>query len=399
VISVQQTIDLLKKNQPDKKITEINLMDSPGMVLAQPVVATLSSPPYTNSAMDGFAVRWQDVHKAGPETPIDLEIVGESSAGFPYDGQIIHNQAIRISTGAIVPDDADTVIPIEHCSVGQDKVRITIVSKKNQHLRFMGEEYKKGDELLDPGVEINSAHIALIAALGIARIKVYKKASVIIMSTGSELVPFDQPAESHQLRDSNTPMLISAVNEAGGNLVYNVHVKDDAQLTLKTIKDASQKADLIISSGGVSMGRHDHVRDMALKAGFKELFWKIKQKPGKPMFLAKKNRVLLIALPGNPVSAYICFKHYIRPLLQSIRGKNFDWPVQKAWLTDDIENTMDRTHLMRVKLNISAGKLTIIVLDKQGSHMSSSIAQANGYIILNEGAFLKKDSEVEVYLF
>ncbi len=215
----------------------------------------------------------------------------------------------------------------------------------------------------------------------------------------SELVPFDQPADSHQLWDSNTPMLTTAVQEAGGSITETVHVKDDPQITKETILKALTKSDLIISSGGVSMGEHDHVRDMALEAGFEELFWKIQQKPGKPMFLAKKEGTLLIALPGNPVSAYICFKHYIRPLIQSVQSKAFSWPTTNAIASETLENKMDRKHLMRVKFSYKDGKLQFTPLSKQGSHMHSTIAHADGYIILSENAQIEKGSSLEVFLF
>lgn len=399
MITVQQTIELIKQNQPAPRVISVKLMQSRGMILAQEIIATIASPPYSNSAMDGFAVHWQDVQSTTPDHPVQLNIIGESSAGYPFNGLFKRGQAIRISTGAIVPDDVDTVVPIEQCSVEQKTVKIIRVNKKHQHIRFTGTEFKKGEKLLDAGIKIGSAQIALIASLGITDIKVYRSPQVIIMTTGSELVPFDKKAEPYQLWDSNTPMLISAVHEAGGEIKKNIHVKDDPELTLQTIEKASGQADIIISSGGVSMGEHDHVRDMALKAGFQELFWKVKQKPGKPMFLAKKDQTLLVALPGNPVSAYICFKHYIRPLLQSIRGESFNWPTIQALAQQDIINNLNRTHLMRVKLLSSAGTKIFEAINRQGSNMSSSIARADGYIILGEGAQIKKDDEVTVYLF
>lgn len=399
MISVQQTIELIKQNQPRPKITNLALLQSLGMVLAQDIIATIPSPSNTNSAMDGFAVSWDSVKQLKSDQPVTLNIIGESSAGHPFTGDIKKDQAIRISTGAIVPETLDTIVPIEHCRIDGGSVEILQVDKKNQNMRFAGEEFEKGEELLETGTLIKSAQIALIASLGISEIQVYQPPKVMIMTTGSELVPFDQKIEPHQLWDSNTPMLLSAVQEAGGEIVRNVHVKDEPRLTLQTIEQASQLADIIISSGGVSMGEHDHVREMALKAGFTELFWKVNQKPGKPMFLAKKDSTLLIALPGNPVSAYICFKHYVRPLIESMMGKGFNWPTQTATARDKIVNKLDRTHLMRVKLISTSDDTQIEVLGRQGSHMSSSIAQADGYIMLKEADIIEKGQEVKVFLF
>jgi molybdopterin molybdotransferase len=219
------------------------------------------------------------------------------------------------------------------------------------------------------------------------------------MITGSELISYEHFTESHQLRDSNTPMLTAAVTEAGGEIVNSVHVKDDASLIRLILESAVNNSDLIISSGGVSMGNHDHVREMAVKAGFKELAWMINQKPGKPMFLAKKEETLLLALPGNPVSAYICFKHYLRPLIQSMQGKSFSWPTMNAHVSEIIENKSGRTHLMRVNLKHQEQEFIVFPLARQGSHMISSIAAADGYIILPGGSKFSKGELLEVFLF
>lgn len=399
MISVQKTIEILKENQPRQKVAIVKLLDSLSMVLAEGIFATIDSPPYNNSAMDGFAAMWPDVERTTSENPVELNIVGESRAGHPYDGTLGPGQAIRISTGAIVPGFLDAVIPIELCEVASDKVKILEVKKRYQHIRYAGEEFARGDKLLDPDITINSSHIALMASLGLAEIKAIKRPEITIITTGSELVPFDQPLQPHQLWDSNTPMLTTAVLEAGGIIAETIHVQDDPQLTKQAILDSMQESDLIISSGGVSMGEHDHVRDMALEAGFDELFWKVQQKPGKPMFLAKKDETLLIALPGNPVSAYICFKHYIRPLIQSMQGKAFSWPTTQAVAAEDIVNKMDRKHLMRVKFSYKNGDLQITPLAKQGSGMSSTIAHADGYIILAENTQIEMGTSVEVFLF
>lgn len=398
MITVEQTIKIIKENIPERTTEKINLPDALGRVLAEEIVSPIDSPTYNNSAMDGFAARWQDV-EAAREHEVSLKISGESSAGHPFDGILQKETAIRISTGAIVPESADCIIPIEKCRVDTDTVTILSVHKKNQHIRFAGEEFQKGRKLLDPAIRIGSAQVALLASLGIKEVSVYQKPRVAIMTTGSELVAFDQSIQSHQLRDSNTPMLSAAVMEAGGQVVRTFHAKDDPGQTQHIIETAAKEARVIISSGGVSMGVHDHIRDTALKTGFKELFWKIKQKPGKPMFLAKRDETLLIALPGNPVSAYICFKHYVRPMLQNAAGHDFNWSTVKAKTTKEIVNSGDRKQLLRVRfLDKDQDPKPIEALSKQGSHMPSTIAHADGYIILAEGQRLAAESNVDVYL-
>jgi len=401
VISINQAIEIIKKNIPSRKTGVVSTSDSLGYVLAEKTLATISSPPYTNSAVDGFAVSWQDVEKIKENNPVVLPIAGESSAGFPVGEKIVPHSAYRISTGAIVPEDLDTIIPIEQCEVSGNKVKILAANKKHQHVRFAGEEFKEGSELLQPGTVIGSSQLALITSLGITEVKVYRKATVTIITTGSELVPFDQTVESHQLRDSNTPMLRAAVIEANGELGQVIHVKDDPQLTKEVLLNAVCRSDLIITSGGVSMGEHDHVRDMALECGFNELFWKVRQKPGKPMFFARKKNTLLMALPGNPVSAYLCFKHYVNPLINYLSGRKFEWPVKKAVIQSEIKNTSDRTKLMSVKLKYSIqSDLPVIEPGiKQNSHMLSSLAHTDGYIIVSENNSLQKNAVVDVFLW
>ena len=188
-------------------------------------------------------------------------------------------------------------------------------------------------------------------------------------------------------------MLTAAVIEANGEL-FGIHVKDDPQLTKEALLQAAKQSDIVITSGGVSMGEHDHVRDMALASGFKELFWKIKQKPGKPMFLARNKNTLLIALPGNPVSAFMCFKHYATPVINYLSGRAFEWPVKKAVMQSEIRNTSDRTNLMRVKLKcINQSELPIIEpVIQQGSHMPTSIAHADGYIMASKYSSVPKNA-------
>ena len=401
MISIKHALEIIKANLPERKTTVVSTSDALGYVLAEKVQATISSPPYTNSGVDGFAVSWRDVEKVNANKPVILSVAGESSAGFPVTDKIAPHCAYRISTGAIVPDGLDTVIPIEHCEVNGNMVSIIRTGKQYQNVRFAGEEFRQGEELLPSETVIGSEQLALIATLGIKAVNVYQKAKVTVITTGSELIPFDQKVGSHQLRDSNTPMLTAAVIEANGELVRAIHVKDNPQLTKEALLQTAKQSDIVITSGGVSMGEHDHVRDMALASGFKELFWKIKQKPGKPMFLACNKNTLLIALPGNPVSAFMCFKHYATPVINYLSGRAFKWPVKKAVMQSEIRNTSDRTNLMRVKLKCTnQSELPIIEpVTKQGSHMPTSIAHADGYIIASKYSSVPKNAVVDVLLF
>jgi len=195
-------------------------------------------------------------------------------------------------------------------------------------------------------------------------------------------------------------MLTNTVIEAGAEVSKTTHVQDDPVKTKEVIELAAKTSDIIITSGGVSMGEHDHVRDMALEAGFDELFWKVSQKPGKPIFVAKKDNTLLISLPGNPVSAFMCFKHYVRPLMQKIQGREFGWSKIKSQAKSDIENNGDRTQLMRVSLLYKKDQISEFeILSKQGSHMPSTIAHADGYLVVDVNEKILKGSIVDIYQF
>jgi len=350
MISVEDAVEIFKANCPKIGCEEVALSDSLNRVLAEKIISSINSPSYTNSAMDGFAIRWQDIKQTDETNLCSLIIIGESAAGNPFTGEIKTGEAIRISTGAMLPNSADTVVPIEQCSVTGNTLSIHSVKIKGQHIRAAGEEFKVGQELLFSGTKIGSSHIALLATLGKAKVIVGKKPHVTILTTGSELIAVGKKSKHHHIYDSNTPMLSAAVIEATANIKQTIHLMDDPILTKKALSTAVENSDIILTSGGVSMGVHDHVRDMALEAGFEELFWKVRQKPGKPMFVAKKEGTLLIALPGNPVSAYICFKHYVRPLLFMMQGMPFEWKKVKSKTLNLIENRGDRTILMRARL-------------------------------------------------
>jgi len=240
----------------------------------------------------------------------------------------------------------------------------------------------------------------LLAMQGFNQVAVYAKPTVAIISTGSELKPFDcAHLDPGEIRNSNDPMLRAAVEAAGGRVTAFFHVDDDPQMTHDAIEQAAAVADLIITSGGVSVGPHDHVKAIAEKAGFNELFWKIRQKPGKPMYAAKKDDKLLIGLPGNPVSAFMCFTHYIKPLIEKLSGLPGKHRSQAAQSTLDIKNKQDRTQLTRVRLSDENGVSVFSPLHLQGSHMPTSIAHADGYLVITPGQLLRKGEMTDVFLF
>ena len=403
MISIQEALQILEENLPDPRIDTVDLAEAHGRYLAESISAPEPSPRYTNSAMDGYAVRWPDVMAASQETPVMLKVIGESRAGLPFAGEVKAQEAVHISTGAMLPTGADTVVRVEDTRKPTDAaVEILAVRFQGQDVRYEGEEFSCGDELLCAGTKLSARQLAILATVGHHQVKVFAPPRVSILITGSELASSEATEiKSHQIRDSNSIMLQSVLQEAGASVHSCSNVEDELQATIDAISKAfNQGVDFILCSGGISVGDHDHVKEAAEAVGFKELFWRIRQKPGKPLFAAQKDSTYLFGLPGNPVSAYMCFVHYIRPLLFTIRGRGMTWKTITAMAGGEIANTGKRTNFIRVKIDQQDGQLPRITdIKKQGSHMLSSIVNADGYIIVEPGTAVNPGEAVNAFLF
>jgi molybdopterin molybdotransferase len=403
MISIQEALQLLEDNLPEPKVDTVDLSEAHGRYLAESVAAPEPSPRYTNSAMDGYAVRWSDVMAASQENPVMLKVVGESKAGMPFAGEVKVREAAHISTGAMLPAGADTVVRVEDTRIPDDTaVEILAVHARGQDVRYEGEEFNCGDELLCAGTKLSARQLAILATVGHHQVNVFAPPRVSILITGSELASSEsKKIKSHQIRDSNSIMLKTVLQEAGATVHSCSNVEDELQATIDAIADAlTQGVDFILCSGGISVGEHDHVKEAAEMVGFKELFWRIRQKPGKPLFAAQKDSTFLFGLPGNPVSAYMCFVHYIRPLLFTIRGRGMTWKTITAMAGGEIANTGKRTNFIRVKIDQQEGRLPRITdIRKQGSHMLSSIVNADGYIIVEPGTAVNAGEAVNAFLF
>ena len=402
MISVPEALEILRNNIPAPRASHIPLSAAFGYRLSQDILAPEPSPRYTSSAMDGFAVQWQDMHILEPEKPVCLEIVGESQAGIPFPTTLKTGEAIRISTGAVIPEGADTVIRVEDTFEEATKIYVKKCKSQGQDIRNKGEEFQKGTKLFDRTQMLKTREIALLSAVGLHHVPVYAAPKVSLFITGTELATAeDQNIKDHQVRDSNAPMLRNTVIESGGEIVDCIHVQDNLDLTITSMKQALTKdCDIILCSGGVSVGRHDHVKDAAEALGFERLFWKIRQKPGKPLFVAKKGRTLLFGLPGNPVSAFMCFQNFVLPTLAALQGVEFLNKKLSASAEIPIENKGKRTDFIRVTVNNTPNTVpTFKPIAEQGSHMLTSIVKADGYIAMEPGANTAVGDLVEVLLF
>ena len=305
---------------------------------------------------------------------------------------------MQISTGAMLANGCDTVIRVEDTQEQDNTVSIFSVRKQGQDIRHKGEEFQVGALLLHKRTKISAPQAALLASVGISKIKTFKPCEVAILVTGSELVSVGDSIADYQIRDSNMIMLKAAIKEAGGKVVSCRTVSDEKQITIEAIEQT--KADIILCTGGVSVGRHDHVKEAAEVNGFLPLYWRISQKPGKPLYFARKSNSLLFGLPGNPVSAFMCFTHYVRPVITSLGGLPFGWPTISGEAAEIIENRGKRTNMARVQLTWRPnGGYCISNAEKQGSHMLTSLSDADGYIILEPGQTLNSGERIDVYRY
>ncbi len=399
MISIQTALELVQKNLPERQSTILPLEKAFGKIISEKVISREPSPRYTNSAMDGFAVRWEDVQHAGQDQPVSLRVVGESQAGIPYDKPLQPGEAIRISTGGMLCEGADTIVPVEETEPEGDTVRVLRVFKKHQHVRFQGEEFPEGALLLKQGMRLSPPHVALLAGQGITDVPVYRTPKVSVIVTGTELMPYHAgEIAPWQIRESNGIMLHAAVHFSGGQVVYRDQVGDDFQETVAAVRRALEMSDVIIFSGGVSVGKHDLVKRAAAECGFETIFWKVKQKPGKPLFFARHEKKLFFGLPGNPVSAYMCYTYYLHPLFTYLGGGEFAHPYISGEAGETIRNKIARAHLMRVSLTHRENLPPLVTsLPKQGSHMLTTLTGADGFVVLEENESIPKGEMVRVY--
>ncbi len=401
MITIDQATEILKKNVVRQEAETIELMAARDHILAADIEAPFDLPAFNNSAMDGYAVRWGDIEAAAGGIPVEVTLTGESQAGHPYEGRLRRGEAIRISTGAVVPDSADAVIPVEDCAPANGR-RVTVLQarKRHQHIRFKGEEFTAGMVVARKGVRLTPAYVALLASIGIDRVPVATRPAVSLCITGSELVNHDDAAAFGQVRNSNGPMLESALMREGARVLNSHHLGDDPERIKNALATSALLSGLIITTGGVSVGEHDHVRAAAAAAGFETLFWKVRQRPGKPMFAARRGDCLLVGLPGNPVSAFMGYTHYIKPLLAYMQGRPFKRRTVWARMAESTINRSEREQLNRVILEEADHDLPgARLLGRQGSHMPTTVAHADGYIRIRINRQIEAGELVEVCLF
>ncbi|MEM0898291.1 MAG: gephyrin-like molybdotransferase Glp [Verrucomicrobiota bacterium] len=389
---------ILSAVTPTSHTESVPLLESHGRVARETVAASVPLPGFDNSAMDGFAVRAEN--SLGPG--MRLKVVGEQPAGRDGGLTVGAGEAVRIFTGAPIPQGATAVVMQEDCrSVGEGEIEITESISPGDFLRRAGSDLCRGQSVLKPGQRINEGRIGVLASQGIAAVRVSELPRIAIVTTGDELVPPGQELEPGQLYNSNGAMLGSLARSALGNVIPLEfrHLADDLTASAATLEELRKSCDILLLTGGVSVGDHDHVKDAAFQAGFSGEFWRVRMKPGKPLFFAAATDSILFGLPGNPVSAFVTFKIFVESALWKWCGASTPCEMASKFsgiLAEDFENKGDRPHFVRVRIDRNAGK--IHPSGPQRSDALFGLSQADGLLCIGAHGRLNAGTEVSVQL-
>lgn len=388
MISVQDAFTILQNNLPALQLVEYPLIQARKHILAEEIFSPINMPPFRQSAMDGFALCLFE--------GLEYEIIGEIKAGDSHLVQLLPGQALKIFTGAAVPDSAQAVIQIEKVSEKDGRLYLEEQVKPNTNVRPIGEQISVGELALEKGTLLNAAAIGFLAGLGFTSVNVYKKPSVGIVVTGNELTKPGEPLEYGKVYESNGIMLESALKEAYFEKVTLYEVNDDFENTKNKLSEALSSNDVVLVSGGISVGDYDFVARALKELEVETLFYKVNQKPGKPLFAGKTKDKIVFALPGNPAAALTCFYVYVLPTLSILMGKAPNYNQSKP-ISIAHDYSVRNTRSQFLKANISNDEAN--VLSHQASSMLNSFAVSNGLVFVPDGTYeLKKGDRVEVYL-
>ncbi len=389
MISVTEAKAILKQNIPQKNIKLLPLQSTVGLVCAEDLVSPIDVPSFDNSAMDGYAL-------ALDEGKATWQLEGEIAAGAKEIPTLASGKAVRIFTGAPTPKGADTVIPQEWIEIKDGKLTFDTENFKNgDHIRLRGAQTKTGDRIMQAGTQISPGGIGLLASVGIQHVPVFCPPSVGLIITGNEIKDIGQPLAFGEIYNANGPILTTYLKQEGIAEIETISVEDNAFMVRQSINKALANHDLIILSGGISVGDYDYVKEGLESAGVQELFYKIKQKPGKPIYVGKKDQKMIFALPGNPASVITCFNQYVKPSIKQWMGHQNSWePSHILPLAQAVKTNPKLTFFLKAKLeNDKVG-----ILSGQQSFNLIAFSQADAFVEIPEGIdSLEAGEKVAIY--
>lgn len=394
MLSVKEARDLVLQQIPILGTEHVDLFSALGRVLAEDIAAPYQIPPHDNSAMDGYAVRAADLQGASPAAPVVLDVLADLPAGYVSPQRVGAGQAIRIMTGAPIPAGADAVLRVEDTARGAgNQVRMLKAVPPGCDIRKAGEDIRQGESILSKGKVLRPAEVGLLASIGKSFVQVYQRPQVAILATGDELVDIDEPLSPGKIVNSNNYALAALVLETGA-IPIHLGIARDLKADLEAKFAAGLRADVLLSSGGVSVGDYDLVKTMLKQSGSTMEFWQVGMKPGKPLAFGVMQGKPAFGLPGNPVSAMVSYEIFVRPALLRMMGHaRLYRAVVAAALAEDYRKTDERKHFLRVTVRQVQGKYVAATTGAQGSGILSSMVKANGLAVIEEARMLVKSGE------
>jgi molybdopterin molybdotransferase len=360
------------------------LLEALGLPVGEPIVAGIDLPAFDNSGMDGYAVRAADLEGADPDAPVALPVVGEAAAGQSAVFALAPGTAVKIMTGAPVPAGADAVVPVEWTDAGAVTVRVTRAPAVGQHVRRQGEDVRAGDQVLDDGDLLGPRQLGLLAGIGRGVVRARPRPRVVVLSTGAELREPGQRLSHDAIYDANSYLLAAAVREAGA-VAYRVGiVPDDPAVFADTLSDQLVRADLVVTSGGVSKGEYDVVKEVLSELGT-VWFGEVRMQPGKPQGFGHvgEDRTPIFALPGNPVSSYVSFELFVLPALRRMTARlPYRRPAWQARLTESIRSAPGKAQYARARFEVQYNGPTVTPVGGHGSHLLGDLSAANALIVV-----------------
>ncbi len=400
VITVPEAVsNILGKTQSITDFTRLHIRECLKRVLFDDVKSPIDVPGHDNSAMDGYAIAGDDLPVVGSKT---FKVIGIAYAGQPFTGSCRQNECVRIMTGAMVPENTDTIVIQEDVQLlDTDTIEIGSGHKKNQNLRYAGEDIKTGSTVLAKGTIIKAADLGVLASLGINEINVVRKPRVSFFSTGDELKSIGQTLQKGEIYDSNRYSLYGLLSDCEVDIIDMGAIKDEPDSIRETLLSAAACSDVILTSGGVSVGEADYIKDILQQIGSMDI-WKIAMKPGRPLTFGKINNSTFFGLPGNPVAVMVTFYQFVKPALKKIKGMISEQTLtlQARSLTTIRKNSGRREFQRAIASTDETGRLQVTLTGKQGSGILTSMSQANCFIVLNEeSGNIEKGDQVDIQFF
>src|SRR5918998_1550353 len=367
LIDHYEAVRLVLKNTTHLPVVRMPLVDAQGLALAEDVLARFDSPPFDNSAVDGYAVRSVDA-----EAGRTFKVVDEAPAGRPARKKVGEGEAVKIFTGGLIPEGADAIVMVESTSGWGEEFELRKAAGPGNNLRGAGEDVREGDLILRAGTEIGAPEIALAATQGYGELSVYPRPKVVVLSTGTELVePGTRELTPGEIFDSNSFALLAQARETGAEARRVAAASDDADVLRNAMEEALESADVVVTSGGVSVGGKDLVKSTLLYLGVEQVFF------------GTRDDARFFGLPGNPVSAMVCFELFVRPALKKMMGlKDARRPRIKVYFDEDVENKFGRMHAMRVTLTRTERGWRAESVGAQGSGLVSSLTKADALALI-----------------